>query len=143
MFSHHFQMMILGNWRIILRNGWRIFFLTFQITITSLYFPTCVKYWENWIHLWALNFRSQNSPVWHMFLKYICQENENEYQINERFFSHNKPNKNNLSNFYYICHIFGESNPSLSPKFQILEFPCLTHVFEIQMSGKWKWSSNN
>ena len=32
--------------------------------------------------------------------------------------AHNKPKKNNLSQFSYTCHIFGEPNPSLSPSFQ-------------------------
>ena len=45
---------------------------------------------------------------------------------------------NKISQFSYRCHIMGESNPSPSIKFQISEFPCLTHVFEIQMSGKLK-----
>jgi hypothetical protein len=49
--SHHFQMMILSDWRIILRNGRRFLFLTCQRTITSLIFPTGVIYWENQIHL--------------------------------------------------------------------------------------------
>ena len=57
--------------------------------------------------------------------------------------SNKKPNNNNLSHFSYRCYILGESNPSLSPNFWISEFPCLKHVFEIQMSGKWKWISNN
>jgi hypothetical protein len=49
--SHHFQMMIMSDWRIILRNGQRFLFLTCQITITSLIFPTSVIYLENRIHL--------------------------------------------------------------------------------------------
>jgi hypothetical protein len=49
--SHHFQMMILSDWRIFLRNGQIFLFLTCQRTITSLIFPTGVIYWENRIHL--------------------------------------------------------------------------------------------
>jgi hypothetical protein len=49
--SHHFQMMILSDWRIILRNGRMLLLLTRQRTITSLNFPTCVIDWENQIHL--------------------------------------------------------------------------------------------
>ena len=62
--------------------------MTKKRTITSLSFPMGVTDWDNRVHLWALNYRSQNSSVWHMFLKYICRENENESQITERgFFS--------------------------------------------------------
>ena len=45
---------------------------------------------------------------------------------------------NNLSQFSYRNCILGESNPSLTPNFWISEFPCFTHVFEIQVSGRWK-----
>ena len=61
-------------------------FLTCQRTINSLIFSTGVTYWENQIHLWDLIFGSQNSPVWHMFLKYISRANENEFQKTERGF---------------------------------------------------------
>ena len=118
MFSHHFQMTILNGWKIILKNWMRILFLTHQITIIALIFPRGFTYLENRIHLWALLFRSHNFLVWNMFLKCISKENENEYQITERGFSHNKPFYNNLFQFIHRCHIFGEPNPSLSPCFQ-------------------------
>ena len=86
--SHHFQMMILSDWRIIFRNGRRFLLLTCQRTITSLIFPTGIIYWENWIHLWALIFGTQNFPVWHMFLKCRSRAYENESQRTKRgFFS--------------------------------------------------------
>jgi hypothetical protein len=49
--SHHFQMIILSDWRIILRNGRRFLFITCQRTINPLIFPTCLIYWKNQIHL--------------------------------------------------------------------------------------------
>ena len=49
---------------------------------------------------------------------------------------------NNLSFFSYRCHRLGESNPSPSLKFWISEIPCLTHVFEIHILGKFKQISN-
>jgi hypothetical protein len=45
--SRHFQMMILSDCRIILRNGRRLLFLTCQREIAPLIFPTGVIYWEN------------------------------------------------------------------------------------------------
>ena len=97
-------MMILSDWRIILRNGRRILLLTCQRTITSLNFPIGVIYWENQIHLWAIIFGSQNFPVWHMFLKCRSRANENESQRTERgFFSQ----QTNIQNPLPFCtHLF-------------------------------------
>ena len=50
---------------------------------------------------------------------------------------------NKLFNFSYKCHILGESNPSLSLFFRSQDFPVLTHVFRLQISGKWKQISKN
>ena len=53
-----------------------------------------------------------------MFLKYRSWENENEFQKPGRGFSPNKPIYKNLFHFIHRCHIFGEPNASLSPRFQ-------------------------
>ena len=81
---NHFKTVILSDWRIILQNYWRFLFLTCYRTIKSLSFPTGISYSENWIHLWALIFGSQNFHVLHMFLKYKYLENGNEFQEIER-----------------------------------------------------------
>jgi hypothetical protein len=43
---------------------------------------------------------------------------------------------NNVPQFSYRCHRFGESNPSPSLNFRISKFLPLTHVFERQIWGK-------
>ena len=51
MTNHHFQIMILSDWRIILKKIHSFMFPTCWRTITSLIFPTGVEYWENQVHL--------------------------------------------------------------------------------------------
>jgi hypothetical protein len=79
-------------------------------------------------------------------LRFYCAESsfsnddserlENHFEKRAEDFVPNTSKNNNLSQFSYRCHILGESNPSLSPNFWISEFPCLTHVFEMQIPGK-------
>ena len=67
---------------------------------------------------------------------------ENHFAKRKKVFVSNMSKNNNLSQFLYRCHILRESNSSLRPNFRISQFPCFTHVFEIQMSGKSKQISN-
>jgi hypothetical protein len=61
---------------------------------------------------------------------------EDHFEKQVEDFVTNMSKTNNLSQFSYRCHILGESNSSLSPNFRISEFTCLTHVFEMKITGK-------
>ena len=119
--SHHFQMMILSDWRIILRNGQRIFFLIHKISIASLIFPIGVTYWENQIHLRALIFGSHIFLFWHMFVKCRSGENENGYQGNERgFFSEQTDAQNHLSIYIHLSWFKRYKTITTTPVFNSL-----------------------
>ena len=75
MFIHHFQMAILNSWKIIFKKWRRLLFLTHQIMITSLIFPTSVTYWENQIHNRVLFFRFHMFPILtHVFRMQILRK---------------------------------------------------------------------
>jgi hypothetical protein len=72
----------------------------------------------------------------HHFQMMILSDWRIIFEKRAEVFVSNMSKNNNLSHFSYRCHILGESNSSLSPNFRISEFPCLTHVFEMQIPGK-------
>jgi hypothetical protein len=61
---------------------------------------------------------------------------ENQFEKRAEAFVTNMSNNNKNSQFSYRCHRLGELNSFLSSNFRISEFPCLTHVFEMQIQGK-------
>jgi hypothetical protein len=58
---------------------------------------------------------------------------EDHFEKRSEIFVPNTYNIKILSHFSYMCHILGESNPSLSPNFQISYFPVLTHVCKMHI----------
>lgn len=45
---------------------------------------------------------------------------------------------NNLSHFLRKCFQLGDAKLSLRPKFQKMDFSCLTHVFQGQVLDNWR-----
>jgi hypothetical protein len=55
----------------------------------------------------------------------------------EVFVNHGMNNKN-LSHIFHRCHQLGESNPFLSPFFQVSSFSCFGHDFAGDVSARWR-----
>ena len=113
---------IWGNWR-------RFLFLRYKTTKTYLKFYTGVKDWKNHSRYFSLFFwlRKIQSESYYYIVDYEQLEG-NFDKLKEVYFS-NIFIYNNLFHFSYRCHIFGESNPSLSPIFQISGFSCFGTCF--------------
>ena len=84
----------------------------------------------------ALSHRKGHFTVKRHHFKTVIMSDWRIILQNTQIFVPNMSKKNNLSQFSYKYCILGESNPSLSPNFWISEFPCFTHVVEIQFSGR-------